>query len=535
MIVYLAMLTYAPVNIIDQSLIIVNFTVSIITPMGSLVRALFLALNMFSAACDGFQFHDSPGNILAYGGPILYLCWQSLVLFGYLLWYDSKFSFRDYFSKREEVPVLEDAIVDDFGEEIAKVQDTNDGLRVLNVTKSYGKFTAVENVTFGIERDEIFALLGPNGAGKSTVQSMIRGDIQPSRNGGEIFVNNVRLRTHRAQARESLGVCPQLDCMDEMTVREHLRHYARMRGLSRSEIDHNVDAVLQAVGLAPFASRMGAKLSGGNKRRLMLGISILGNPAVLLLDEPSSGMDIVGQRAMWKTLQAISKGRAILLTTHSMEESSALADRAGIMAKRMLALGTIEHLRRSFGNSHYVHLVSKTAPHSSDKEILRLREWVLNHFPGAEIEAKSYHGQMRFSVPINSSPSPSSTPSPPPPFTPTASKKSRTYVDENEIEGGSSKSASTVAVEHTGSIGQIIAVLEENKDEIGVGAFSVSPSTLDTVFLNIVQRHKVEEEGYSSTEVKKSSDKKSWKRFARLGKKKEKKSDDASWEMMPLE
>lgn len=481
------MLTYAPVDKIDSALIIVNFTVSLVTPMGSLVRALFVALNLFSAACNGFEFQAWPGHILAFGGPILYLCWQSLALFGFLLWYDSKFSFRDYFSRNkvtDETLEVDNTMPDDFSDELRKTRSSNDGLRVLHVTKSFGKFTAVENVTFGIERDEIFALLGPNGAGKSTVQSMIRGDIQPSRNGGDIYVNNVRLRTDRAKARESLGVCPQLDCMDEMTVLEHLTHYARMRGLSKDQIQHNVQAVLHAVGLASFSSRMGAKLSGGNKRRLMLGISILGNPAVLLLDEPSSGMDIVGQRAMWKTLLAISKGRAILLTTHSMEESSALADRAGIMAKRMLALGTIDHLRKQWGDAHYVHLVSKTAPHSSDEEMEQLREKVLATFPGADVEKKSYHGQMRFSVPATQSP------------TPPLKSTSQIAIDDDEIEGGSSPASSLLEKGRHGGIGSIIAALEETKDEWGLEAFSVSPTTLDTVFLNIVTRHDVEEEGY---------------------------------------
>lgn len=295
---YLCMLTYAKPDKIDESLIIVNFTVSLITPMGSLVRALFLSLNLFSSACDGTQFHGSPAAIEAFGGPILYLILQSCVLFGFLLWYDSKFSF-DSFKKSNpniDISALEEGISsDETVEELSRVKSSHDGLRVLNVTKSFSKVTAVENVTFGIRKDEIFGLLGPNGAGKSTMQSLIRGDLQPARGGGEIYVNDIRLRTHRAQAREFLGVCPQLDSMDEMTVHEHLTHYARMRGLTSDEIKHNVQAVLKAVGLEAFSGRMGAKLSGGNKRRLMLGISILGNPAVLLLDEPSSGMDVVGQ------------------------------------------------------------------------------------------------------------------------------------------------------------------------------------------------------------------------------------------------
>ena len=174
-------------------------------------------------------------------------------------------------------------------EELNRVNTSNDCLRVIHVTKSFGKNTAVENLTFGIAKDEVFALLGPNGAGKSTTISLIRGDIQPSRNGGQIFVDDILVSKHRAQARSHLGVCPQFDAVDTLTVTEHLQFYARVRGVS--DVEHNVRAVIRAVGLQNFTSRMAAQLSGGNKRKLSLAIALMGNPAVLLLDEPSSGMD----------------------------------------------------------------------------------------------------------------------------------------------------------------------------------------------------------------------------------------------------
>jgi ATP-binding cassette subfamily A (ABC1) protein 3 len=278
------------------------------------------------------------------------------------------------------------------------VSSSNDGLRVLNLTKSFGHVTAVENLTFGIKRGEVFAFLGPNGAGKSTTISLIRGDIQPSKNGGDVFVENIEINRHRANARSHLGVCPQYDVMDQMTILEHLRFYARVRGVA--DIEHNVQAVIQAVGLQTFSQRMAAKLSGGNKRKLSLGIALIGNPTVLLLDEPSSGMDAAAKRVMWKTLAAVVPGRSLLLTTHSMEEADALADRAGIMAKRMLAMGTSDYLRRKYGDSYYIHLVMKSAPHTIDEEITKLRSWVLAHFPRADIEEKTYHGQIRFSVPV---------------------------------------------------------------------------------------------------------------------------------------
>lgn len=288
---YLCTITYASVISVDKELLAVHYGVSVVTPMGSLIRALFVALNLFSTTCEGNQLASYPGGIKYYGGPILYLILQIIALFVFLIWHDSNSLWTRLRGTGQLPPAVDEAIVEDekVVEELKRVNTSNDCLRVIHITKSFGKNTAVENLTFGIARDEVFALLGPNGAGKSTTISLIRGDIQPSRNGGQIFVDDVLVSKHRAQARSHLGVCPQFDAMDTLTVTEHLQFYARVRGVS--DVEHNVRAVIQAVGLQNYTSRMAAQLSGGNKRKLSLAIALMGNPAVLLLDEPSSGMD----------------------------------------------------------------------------------------------------------------------------------------------------------------------------------------------------------------------------------------------------
>jgi len=264
-----------------------------------------------------------------------------------------------------------------------------------------------------------------------------------------------------------------------MSVIEHLRFYARVRGVK--EIEHNVEAVIRAVGLQAFSSRMAAKLSGGNKRKLSLGIALIGNPTVLLLDEPSSGMDAAAKRVMWKTLAAVVPGRCLLLTTHSMEEADALADRAGIMAKTMLAMGTSDYLRKKHGDAYYLHLVMKSAPHTSDEEITKLRSWVMEKFPGASIEEKTYHGQIRFSVPATNS------------IVTSLTEKATSSSEDDEVTGGTAP-LNTTKVD--GGIGALISILEENSEELGLEHYSVSPTTLDQVFLTIVAKHNVEEEGY---------------------------------------
>lgn len=483
---YLSTLTYAPPTKVDSYVNIVNFTISLISPIANLTRAMFISLNVFNLICRDRSIASYPGEITLYGGPILYLLMQSAFLFGILIWWDSgstwaKIRRKSYKSEdAEEADVQEDEIA----VEARRVNaSTDDGLRCLHLTKAFGSNVAVQDVTFGVKRGEVFALLGPNGAGKSTTISLIRGDIQPSNNEGEVFVENIPISKRRAAARNFLGVCPQTDACDQMTVLEHLRFYARIRGVAG--VEHNTHKVISAVGLDNFANLMAAELSGGNKRKLSLAIALMGNPLVLLLDEPSSGMDVCAKRIMWRTLAAVVPGRSIVLTTHSMEEADALADRAGIMGRKMLALGTSDYLRRKHGDRYHVHLITTTAPHTSLEEMDRIKTWISTNLQGAVVEQKTFHGQLRFSVPTHHS-----TPS-------TASKVESSNEDAMIIRSDSNeKESSSSCGGGGGGIGALFMLLESQKQTLGFEYYSVSPTTLDQVFLSIVGQHNIEEENY---------------------------------------
>ncbi|KAG5948339.1 hypothetical protein E4U53_006312 [Claviceps sorghi] len=485
LIAYICIVTYVQVNKIDSTLLVSHFVISAFAPICSAARALFLATNLFSAACDGNELSTNPAALTAYGGPIVYLMLQCVLLFALLVWLDGGSvgsSFRRLLERdrqRESDYELDEEVVN----ESARVMEDSgqageDGLRVMHLTKSFGKNTAVDNVTFGIRRGEVFALLGPNGAGKSTTISLIRGDIKPSRNGGEIVVEDKSVIHDLAAARTHLGVCPQVDALDQMTVREHLEFYARVRGIS--DVEHNVSAVLGAVGLEAFASRMGHALSGGNKRKLSLGIALMGNPTVVLLDEPSSGLDAAAKRIMWRTLAATVSGRSILLTTHSMEEADALAGRAGIMARRMLALGTPDHLRYRFGHVLHVHLVFSTAPRTTNEEMQGVIGWIVQGLPSAQVEARTYHGQLRFSVSASDVPAlgwPGAGAGAGDDIAPHGQADARVSPQES-------------------AVGRLVVILEEKKQQLGIEYYSVSPTGLDQVFLSIVGQHSVREENY---------------------------------------
>ena len=474
---YMTIVARSPPDQVMHQILVVHFALGIITPIGQLTRAMIIGLNLFSVLCVGAPPVKSthPANIQFYGGPIIYLIGQSLFLFAIFIWYDHKFAIKGLHRKSQPTPDLEDTITNEpeVSEEIARATTSEDGLRVLHVSKQFkslaaGKVTALDNCTFGVKRGEVFALVGPNGAGKSTTISMLRGEVKPDH--GSMYILSNPLLTSLELARSHLGVCPQHDALDQMTVLEHLRFYAGIRGVT--QIEQNVQNLVKAVGLSPFAHRMANKLSGGNKRKLSLAIALIGNPECLLLDEPSSGMDPLAKRNMWRTLSRFVPNRSILLTTHSMEEADALADRVGVLAKHILDIGTTSHLRQKYGFGFHVHLVLKSAPNSTAEEMGAVRNWIEERFPGAEVERDAWLGQLRFNIP--------STPPPPPPSVPTSSETE--VAPSTEVEAP--------------SVGSLFVMLEENKQNLGLEFYSVSVSTFDEVFLKVVRKHGVSEEDH---------------------------------------
>ncbi|KAK7741985.1 hypothetical protein SLS53_004568 [Cytospora paraplurivora] len=524
-IMYMSILTYSPAYRINQDMTVAHFAYATVTPAGNLIRCLLLTLNEFSLLCRDTSIASYPGALTIYGGPILYLIIQAIVLFTVLVWWDSAYKppFLTALSRRLRLRRKADADSEKTAEycsvsdpaiaaETKRVDDQTppdtDSLRVLHLHKFFGHANhAVQGITFGVPRGQVFALLGPNGAGKSTTISLVRGDIRPSRGVdtnplGDVLIENWSISAQRASARQHLGVCPQFDAMDSMTVREHLRFYASARGVP--DVEANVEAVLAATGLVRFADRLAQKLSGGNKRKLSLGIALMGNPAVLLLDEPSSGMDAAAKRVMWRTLLGVAApGRALLITTHSMEEADRLATRVGIMKRRMLALGTCKELGEWWGEGCVVQLVLKSAPETSEEEMEMVKGFVRDRVSGVEFErwgAKGgAHGLLRFRVRRDGVVDERHE---------KEGSKASTQVRQEEMQMlNGDKEMSNVAVsaraistprEDTGAAESLdtpglIQLLEAHRQELGIEYYSVSPTTLDEVFLRVVGRE--EEDG----------------------------------------
>lgn len=208
---------------------------------------------------------------------------------------------------------------------------------------SYGLFEAVRDVSFEVRRGEIFGLLGPNGAGKTSTLSAIEGLIRPR--SGEITVAGYDIQRQPRAARAHMGVQLQATSFQpELTIAEILRLYAGIYGTTLDETavrDH-----LRTIGLEAAAEKKYGELSGGQRQRVSLLISTIHRPHLLLLDEPTTGLDPQSRRQLWERIEAIrSNGDAVILTTHSMEEAEAVSDRVAIIDHgRIIAIDTPEAL-----------------------------------------------------------------------------------------------------------------------------------------------------------------------------------------------
>ncbi|MEP0814486.1 MAG: ABC transporter ATP-binding protein [bacterium] len=218
-------------------------------------------------------------------------------------------------------------------------------LCVNGLTKSYGDVRALAGLSFSVAPGEVYGLLGPNGAGKSTAISIIATLLQPD--SGEVSVLGRDVRANPAAAKTLLGVIPQdVAIYRELTGRENLAFFGTLYGLSGAKLKSRVDEVLSLVGLADVAGRRAATYSGGMKRRLNIGASLIHEPPLVLLDEPTVGVDPQSRNHIFElVLELKSRGTSFLYTTHYMEEAERLCGRVGIIdGGRIIAEGTIAEL-----------------------------------------------------------------------------------------------------------------------------------------------------------------------------------------------
>eukprot|EP00903_Cladosiphon_okamuranus_P005738 g5694.t1 len=328
---------------------------------------------------------------------------------------------------------------------------------------------AIRGLSLGVKKGECFGLLGINGAGKSTTLQILTRDLQAT--SGHITVQG-RSISSSAVCR-LLGYCPQTDpLLPLMTVLETLLFFGGLKGVGlehacdggagrQRSLEKTAAAAMSAVSLGPTENQLAGTLSGGNKRKLSLAVALIGGPPVLLLDEPSSGMDPGARRSMWKVISSLAESRSVVLTTHCMEECEAVCDRLGIMVGgRLRCIGTSQHLKEVFGGGYSIEVRCPTA------SMPQVKEMIQELSPTARLD-EMHPTLAKFSVP--------------------AGRELR----EGGVGSGDGGTGGAVPTEGL-SLSRAFETIEARKTELQIWDYSISQTELETIFMSFAKNQEEE-------------------------------------------
>uniref|UniRef100_A0A3Q3LC94 P-type phospholipid transporter n=1 Tax=Mastacembelus armatus TaxID=205130 RepID=A0A3Q3LC94_9TELE len=233
------------------------------------------------------------------------------------------------------------------------------GVSIRDLVKIYknGKKLAVDGLSLDFYENQITSFLGHNGAGKTTTMSILTGLFPPT--SGTALINGYDINTDMDSIRKYLGMCPQHNVLfNELTVEEHIYFYARLKGCSRDELKIEMDQMIKDVGLPHKRKDLAKNLSGGMQRKLSVAIAFVGGSKIIILDEPTAGVDPYARRGIWELLLKYKQGRTIILSTHHMDEADILGDRIAIISHgKMRCCGSSLFLKKCFGSGYYLTLV----------------------------------------------------------------------------------------------------------------------------------------------------------------------------------
>lgn len=323
-------------------------------------------------------------------------------------------------------------------------------LVIENLVKKYpNRKLAVNHLSIEMYSNQIFGLLGHNGAGKTTTISMISGFM--NKTSGSINIFGYDSVIDKEKVKKLIGICPQVNpIFDFMTVDEHLRFYAKVKGVEH-DINEEMDTILHDIDLFHKKKQQARNLSGGQKRKLCVAIAFIGGSKIILLDEPTSGMDTYARRFLWETIKKYKEDRLIILTTHNMDEADYLGDRIGIMSDgKMVTCGSSLYLKKKFGVGYDLTIVKK--PESTPEISANIKETVLRFVPSSKI-ISNVGTEMKFRLPQDDSPK---------------------FPD-------------------------LYFYLENHKDELYIENYGTGITTLEEVFLNVAANKNDEEDELDKT------------------------------------
>ncbi|XP_061563619.1 ATP-binding cassette sub-family A member 5 isoform X1 [Cololabis saira] len=277
-----------------------------------------------------------------------------------------------------------------------------EAIRIHNIRKVYkdkdNVVEALRGLTFDIYEGQITALLGHSGAGKSTLMNILCGICPPTNGAASIYGSPVAEIAEGSEMKQLVGICPQFNIIfDVLTVEEHLRIFAAIKGIPPADVDSEVTKVLKDLDLEKIMSAQAKNLSGGQKRKLSVGIAILGDPKILLLDEPTAGMDPCSRHQVWSLLKTRRAGRVIVLSTHYMDEADILADRKAVISQGQLkCVGSSFYLKIKCGVGYHLRM---SIGEGCDAE--KMSALVQHHVPKAQL-SRQHEAELTFTLPFES-------------------------------------------------------------------------------------------------------------------------------------
>ncbi|XP_058029043.1 cholesterol transporter ABCA5-like isoform X4 [Ahaetulla prasina] len=314
------------------------------------------------------------------------------------------------------------------------------------------KKVATNYLSLCVKKGEVLGILGPNGAGKSTLINILAGEIEPT--SGQVLMGDYCLGENiMDNSMKYMGYCPQTNPLwPNITLQEHFEIYGAIKGMNPSDRIEVIKCFSKALDLKEHLQKRVKKVDAGVKRKLCFALSMLGNPHITLLDEPSTGMDPIAIQHMWKAIRAAfkSKERAAILATHYMAEAEAICDRVAVLVSGKLRyIGTVQHLKTKFGRGYFLEMKLKETPESQQKEYLQRK--ILSIFPNANC-LKSFASILAYKIP------------------------------KEDVQ----------------SLALVFSKLEEAKHAFNVEEYSFSQATLDQVFVELVKEQEEEDSNFAT-------------------------------------
>ncbi|XP_071314730.1 phospholipid-transporting ATPase ABCA1b isoform X1 [Trachinotus anak] len=379
------------------------------------------------------------------------------------------------------------------------------GVYIENLVKVYrhGKKLAVDGLTLGFYEGQITSFLGHNGAGKTTTMSILTGLFPPT--SGTAYILGRDIRSELSAIRQSLGVCPQHNVLFSMlTVEEHIWFYARLKGLSEEQVKGEIEQILQDTGLPHKRTSRTSTLSGGMQRKLSVALAFVGGSKVVILDEPTAGVDPYARRGIWDLLLKYRQGRTIILSTHHMDEADILGDRIAIISHgKLCCVGSSLYLKNQLGTGYYLTLVKKepepslsSCRNSSSTVSFTKKEEECASVSSSDAGLGSEHESEAPTIENGPAASISDIPFVPPDVSLVSSLILRHVPAARLVEdlGHELTYVLPYSAAKDGAFVELFKDLDVKLPDLGISSYGVSDTTLEEIFLKVAEDNGVDTE-----------------------------------------